>query len=278
MVVNGKYPGELIEAYWGRTVELTVINKLGVNRGEIGNGTAIHPYGLRLWSNGQNDGVPGTTQCPIPPGANYTYTWGIHQYGTTWYHSHLSLQYPNGIVGPILLTDWYHENPFSLYSESLKEDQVADSTLINGKGRFDCSSVTEPGRYRDGSYWETTFEGGKWHLLRFVKYSNVGGVQVLPSKPVKFIDIAIGQRFEVLVYGSCAEGNFWLRSEPLRCGEGGQQIKDENLARGIIRYNQNVGGNPTSKTHIHNADLRATRRDVDMENIGPVVSRDNHYV
>ncbi|KAF3147937.1 hypothetical protein TWF594_001868 [Orbilia oligospora] len=312
MLVNGKYPGELIEAYWGQAIEFTVINKLGVNPGEIRNGTAIHPHGLRLWGNPQNDGVPGITQCPIPPGSSYTYTWDIHQYGTTWYHSHLSLQYPNGIVGPmilhgpksgnydidigaILLTDWYHENPFSLYSEALKRAQVADSTLINGKGKFDCSSVTEKERCREGSYWETTIESGKWHLLRFVNTATsetfrvsidnhnmtiitADFTSVRPSKPVKFIDIAIGQRYEVLVYGTYAEGDFWLRSEPLNCSKGGKQIKNENVARGIIRYNRNSGEDPASKTHLCSTDLPKRCQDVEMENIVPVLSRDNHHV
>ncbi|KAF3209216.1 hypothetical protein TWF106_011034 [Orbilia oligospora] len=298
MLVNGKYPGELIEAYWGQTIEFTVINKLGVNPGEIRNGTAIHPHGLRLWGNPRNDGVPGITQCPIP----FTFKQS----------SHLSLQYPNGIVGPmilhgpksgnydidigaILLTDWYHENPFSLYSEALKRAQVADSTLINGKGKFDCSSVTEKGRCRGGSYWETTFESGKWHLLRFVNTATsemfrvsidnhnmtvitADFTSVRPSKPVKFIDIAIGQRYEVLVYGTYAEGDFWLRSEPLNCSKGGKQIKKENVARGIIRYNRNSGEDPTSKTHLRTADLPKNCQDVEIENIVPVLSRDNHYV
>ncbi|RVD87851.1 uncharacterized protein DFL_002058 [Arthrobotrys flagrans] len=297
MLINGTYPGPTIVAYWGQTIELTVINKLGIDPevGGVRNGTAIHPHGLRLWKNAKNDGVPGVTQCPIPPGSNYTYTWEIHQYGTTWYHSHLSLQYPNGIVGAILLTDWYHDNPFAIYNEQLKRPQVANSTLINGKGKFNCSSVADPERCVESSYWETTFESGKWHLLRFVNTATsetfrvsidnhdmtiitADFTSIRPSKPVKFIDIAIGQRYEVLVYGSYTEGNFWLRSEPLQCSKSGGRIRDENVARGIIRYNKAVGGDPISKTHLHIADLPYNCQDVEIENIVPVFSRDNQYI
>ncbi|KAK6334554.1 hypothetical protein TWF730_003768 [Orbilia blumenaviensis] len=72
MLINGTYPGPLIEAYWGQTIELTVINNLGVNKGEITNGTAIHPHGLRLWDNAIHDGVPGVTQCKGRPLIHYS--------------------------------------------------------------------------------------------------------------------------------------------------------------------------------------------------------------
>ncbi|KAK6535033.1 hypothetical protein TWF281_006331 [Arthrobotrys megalospora] len=333
MLINGKYPGELIEAWWGQTIELTVINKLGVNPGEISNGTAIHPHGLRLWHNAPNDGVPGVTQCPIPPGENYTYTWEIQQYGTTWYHSHLSLQYPNGVVAPmilhgpksgnydndlgaILLTDWYHENPFALYSKEIRHTQVPDSTLINGHGKYNCSSVTEPGRCGEGSHWEATFEPEKWHLLRFVNTATSSTFRVSldnhnmtiitadftsirPSKPVDYVDIAVGefeaekafwtnylqdsrllgQRYEVLVYANHTKGNFWLRSEPLKCNQNGDHIPDYNVARAIIRYNGSldVDENPTSHTHL-SKNLSHYCKDMDIEHIVPLFARDPGYV
>ena len=67
---------------------------------------------------------------PIPPGASYTYRWRATSYGNSWYHSHFSLQYPDGILGsivingpssanwdvdtgPMAITDWFH-TPASL--------------------------------------------------------------------------------------------------------------------------------------------------------------------
>jgi FtsP/CotA-like multicopper oxidase with cupredoxin domain len=32
------------------------------------------------------------TQCPIAPGDSYTYKFHARQHGTSWYHSHYSLQ------------------------------------------------------------------------------------------------------------------------------------------------------------------------------------------
>ena len=88
-----------------------------------------------MLNNVQNDGVNGVTQCPIAPGDTYTYEFHASQYGSSWYHSHYSLQYGDGAVGPItiygpatanydsdeafkplLLTDWNHRSVFEVSS------------------------------------------------------------------------------------------------------------------------------------------------------------------
>ena len=48
------------------------------------------------------DGVNGLTQCPIAPGDSFVYTWRAMQYGSSWYHSHYSVQYADGAVGPMV--------------------------------------------------------------------------------------------------------------------------------------------------------------------------------
>lgn len=37
-----------------------------------------------MLNNGVNDGVPGITECPIPPGQSKVYTFKVEQYGTSW--------------------------------------------------------------------------------------------------------------------------------------------------------------------------------------------------
>lgn len=49
------------------------------------------------------DGVPSVTQCPIAPGDTQTYKWRAAQYGSSWYHSHFSVQAWDGIFGGILI-------------------------------------------------------------------------------------------------------------------------------------------------------------------------------
>ena len=48
------------------------------------------------------DGVNGVTQCPIAPRDSFTYTWKAMQYGSSWYHSHFSVQYADGALGPMV--------------------------------------------------------------------------------------------------------------------------------------------------------------------------------
>ena len=107
--------------------EITVKNKLRFN------GTSIHWHGIRQWLTGHEDGVNGITQCPIAPGDSYTYKFRAMQYGSSWYHSHYSLQYGDGLLGPmtiygpqtanydddeafrpILMTDWNHRSVFEV--------------------------------------------------------------------------------------------------------------------------------------------------------------------
>ena len=50
-----------------------------------------------------DDGVPGVQQCPIAPGANYTYNFKAELYGTSWWHAHYSAQYGAGAFGPMIV-------------------------------------------------------------------------------------------------------------------------------------------------------------------------------
>jgi FtsP/CotA-like multicopper oxidase with cupredoxin domain len=95
-VFNSTYPGPWIQACWGDTVQVTVINKLTYN------GTSIHWHGIRQNQTMHMDGVNGITQCPVAPGESFVYKWNATQYGSTWYHSHYSMQYADGLVGPLV--------------------------------------------------------------------------------------------------------------------------------------------------------------------------------
>jgi Multicopper oxidase len=155
---NRTYPGPWIQACWGDDVQITVTNNI-----RKFNGTTIHWHGVRQLNTFQHDGVNGVTQCPIPPGSSYTYSFKVTQYGSTWYHSHYSLQYADGLVGPMtfygpssanydlaieptLMTDWNHESAFTdlsrmQFTNSGPPDM--DSILLNGIGvsAYHCQSL-----------------------------------------------------------------------------------------------------------------------------------------
>lgn len=148
-VFNGSYPGPWIQACWGDTLEITVRNHLRFN------GTTIHWHGIRQINTTEHDGVNGVTQCPIAPGHEFTYKFKAVQYGSSWYHSHYSLQYADGLVGPmtiygpssanytkaldpILMTDWNHRSAFEDWSYSLqpgKSRPLMTNIFLNGQGK-----------------------------------------------------------------------------------------------------------------------------------------------
>lgn len=126
MTFNGTVPGPTIFADWGDELIIHVTNNM------VNNGTSIHWHGLRMLDNTLNDGVPGVTQCAIRPGETMTYRFRVTQYGSTWYHSHFSLQYSEGLfggmifrgpttdnydedLGMLFLQDWGHIESFTLW-------------------------------------------------------------------------------------------------------------------------------------------------------------------
>ncbi|KAJ3551423.1 hypothetical protein NPX13_g11365 [Xylaria arbuscula] len=97
MLVNNQYPGPTLKADWGDTVVVNIKNSLKIN------GTGFHWHGMRQLGTNIQDGANGVTECPIPPGVSKTYKFKLTQYGTSWYHSHFSGQYGNGVFGPIVI-------------------------------------------------------------------------------------------------------------------------------------------------------------------------------
>ena len=86
--VNGQYPGPLIEANWGDTIQVTVRNEIK----SPGEGTAIHWHGFRQDKTPWFDGVPSVTQCPIAPGKAFMYSFQASSFGSSWWHAHFSAQ------------------------------------------------------------------------------------------------------------------------------------------------------------------------------------------
>lgn len=146
MLINGVYPGPTLRAKWGDTIIVNVKNNLQHN------GTGIHWHGVRQLNSCQGDGVPGVTECPIAPGKTRQYKFRATQFGTTWYHSHWSAQYGDGVLGALIIdgpatanydedlgvlpiTDWYYTPALTLNEvaqHSLTGPPIPDNILVNG--------------------------------------------------------------------------------------------------------------------------------------------------
>ncbi|KAF4446126.1 hypothetical protein F53441_10189 [Fusarium austroafricanum] len=250
ILINGQFPGPLIEANWGDTIQVTVHN-------EIENeGTSLHWHGLLQKGTPFEDGVPGVSQCPIAPKKTFTYQFLADLYGTTWYHSHYSAQVAAGLfgpiviygpqenrgkrdydidVGPVMLGDWYHKEYYDLVEEVLAPNGpgfvLSDSNLINGKGNFNCSSVA-PGDKTpcksNAGISKFRFKRGKTHRLRLINPSaeaiqrfsidghtlKVIANDFVPVKPydTKVVTLGVGQRTDVVVKADGELDAYWMRS------------------------------------------------------------------
>ena len=236
--INGQFPGPTIVANWGDTLKITVKNSLTTN------GTSMHWHGLRQWKTNQMDGTNGVTECPLAPGQSRTYTFLCTQFGTTWYHSHFSDQYSDGVVGTMIIngpatsnydidlgaypiTDWYHRPAFELgpliqYGGFPRGPPPADNILING------TNVNLNGT--QGQYSRTTITKGKKYRLRLINTSTNDNFKVgldghnftvitadfVPIKPytTQWQFIGIGERYDVIIEANQPIGDYWFHVVP----------------------------------------------------------------
>ncbi|KAH6666788.1 Cupredoxin, partial [Halenospora varia] len=254
LTINNQFPGPLIEANWGDTIQVTVHNQINTPD----EGTALHWHGILQKATPWMDGVPGVQQCPIPPGGSFTYTFLADLYGTSWYHSHYSAQYAAGLLGPmvihgpdtsaydidmgpILLTDHYHGEYMDLVRQVVSTDITkvlvkSNNNLIQGRNNYDCSLVSDntPCASNAG-LTNFKFTPGKKHRLRLIN-AGAEGIQMfsidghnmsviandfVPIVPynTKVVTLGVGQRVDVIVQApaSPAAGGYLMRSSIAAC-------------------------------------------------------------
>ncbi|KAF3928702.1 Laccase-4 [Arthrobotrys entomopaga] len=259
VLINGQFPGPLIECNENDIVRVTIYNRAI-------NATSFHWHGL--FHNGSNwmDGTTGVTQCPIPPGERFTYEFNTTgQYGTYWYHSHFSTQYTDGLFGPlvihsprepginryktdqiVMLHDHYHDlsrNKLYKYMapDGENEEPIPDGALINGRNTTETQLA------------EIHTPSGSSHRLRFI---NVGafaefelgldehtlevieadGTALAPSTYHK-LNINVAQRYSVIVNAnSTTASEFWLRARMINHCFSKPNAVAESEVRAVVRY------------------------------------------
>lgn len=280
--INGQYPGPTVEANWGDMISITVHNEMQDNA------TSIHWHGVRQWHKNTVDGVPGLTECPIAPGQQKTYTFQATQYGTSWYHSHFSCQYGDGLVGPIVIhgpatadydielgplpiTDWYYPtvNLHASRAEHFNGNPPeADNALING-------TMTSP---EGGQYARTTLTAGKRHRLRLVNTAvdnhfvvsfdnhqmEVIAADFVPVQPWNTTNLflGIGQRYDVIITADQAPGAYWFRADVQDQAGCGTNFNNGNI-RAIFSYQGHETEQPISTAQSY------TQRCTDEKDIQP---------
>ncbi|KAJ5725494.1 uncharacterized protein N7483_006851 [Penicillium malachiteum] len=244
ILINGQFPGPMIEANWGDMISVTVNNQILTEE----EGLTLHWHGLRQEGTPWEDGVPGITQCPIIPGGKFTYKFKADQYGTSWYHSHYSAQYTDGAygpmviygpvqsgasydldVGPVMISDYAHQSYYEILEMILSIPPSfpnVDNNLINGHGANNCNT-TDCGS--GAGLAQFNFTSGKTHRLRLMnvgsnanqKFSIDGHEMTViandfvPLEPytTDVITLGVGQRTDVLVKATgSAKSSYWMRA------------------------------------------------------------------
>ena len=236
-------------ANWGDMVELTVHNEIE----DPAEGTSIHWHGFLQHKNAWMDGTQGFTQCPIAPGKSFTYSFKAELFGTSWYHAHYSAQYADGPfgpivvygpwdkeydidVGPVVLNDFYHVDWQTMVKNitAPRPNQpppmpTSDSNLINGKMRFDCTSVPKDHKCSEAGLSQFRFKSGKSHRLRLMNTGADAAQQFsidghsmtvfandfVAVKPytTNVVTLGVGQRTDVIVEGiGNHKSSYWMRS------------------------------------------------------------------
>ncbi|ETS73657.1 hypothetical protein PFICI_14603 [Pestalotiopsis fici W106-1] len=288
MAVNGSIPGPTIIADWGDTVVVHVTNSLTTSL----NGTSLHFHGIRQNYTNQNDGVSSITQCPTAVGSSVTYTWKAEQYGSSWYHSHFSLQAWQGVFGGIIingpatadydedlgnlfLNDWDHQTVDELYDYAQTVGPpTLDNGLINGTNVYDDG----------GSRFTTSWVSGTTYRLRLVNGAvdthwkfmvdnhtmTVIASDFVPIQPytADYINIGMGQRYDVLITADQADvaDQFWMRAIPQSACSDNDNA--DNIL-GIVTYVDDTTTEPTTTGYDYGSDTC----DDETDNLVPYISK-----
>ncbi|GAA0153405.1 oxidase [Lithospermum erythrorhizon] len=216
ILINGQFPGPHIECVTNENLIISVTNNLD------------EPFllswnGIQQRRNSWQDGVLGTN-CPIPPGQNYTYVLQVKdQIGSFFYFPSLALHKAAGGYGgitiqsrsvipipfpkpagefTILAGDWYKQNHAGLRAilDGGHDLPSPDGLLINGRGSSSFSFTVDQGktyRFRISNVGISTSINFRiqGHKMMLVEVEGTHTMQNLYDS----LDIHLGQSYSVLV-------------------------------------------------------------------------------
>ncbi|KAJ3692581.1 hypothetical protein LUZ60_011676 [Juncus effusus] len=265
IAVNGSFPGPLMNITTNWNVVVNVLNSLD------------EPL-LLTWRNSWQDGVLGTN-CPIPPGWNWTYEFQAKdQIGSFFYFPSLFLQRTSGGFGGITVNnrevipvpfgkpdgefevfigDWYIKNHTELRKmlDEGKELGVPDGILINGKGPYRYNTTLVP----DNIKYETlNVQPGKVYRIRV---HNVGTSTSLnfrvqnhslllietegtytTQQNMSDIDIHVGQSYSFLLSANQdASNDYYIVASPRFVNESTDQKWSTVNGVAILKYDGSKG-------------------------------------
>ncbi|KAJ0966182.1 hypothetical protein J5N97_027320 [Dioscorea zingiberensis] len=216
ILINGQFPGPQIECVTNDNIIINVFNSLNEP-------FLISWNGIQQRRNSWQDGVYGTN-CPIPPGKNFTYILQVKdQIGSYYYFPSLAMHKAAGAFGgfrilsrpmipvpfpppsgdyTILAGDWFKANHTDLKAILDRGQRLPfpDGILINGHGWNGNTFTVQQGktyRFRISNVGLTTclnirFQG---HRMKLVEVEGSHTLQNTYSS----LDVCLGQSYSVLV-------------------------------------------------------------------------------
>ncbi|CAL5348689.1 unnamed protein product [Camellia sinensis] len=236
LTVNGSFPGPTLHVHRGEKLIVNVQNQGKYN-------VTIHWHGVKQPRNPWSDGPEYITQCPIQPGANFSYEIIFStEEGTLWWHAHSDwsratvhgpiIVYPaNGTTYPyskpseefpIVLASWFKGDVMELIQSALEsgaEPNQSDAFTINGQPG-DLYNCSKPGTFR------ILVDYGKTYLLRIINSImneemffmvaqhnlTVVGMDGAYIKPINtdYIMITPGQTMDVLITANQTPSEYYM--------------------------------------------------------------------
>ncbi|KAL5536674.1 LCC11_6 [Sanghuangporus sanghuang] len=232
VIVNGQHPAPLITGNKGDRFLLSVMDNLTDPTMDSCN-FQQHWNDFFQAHASEMDGPAFVNQCPIVPEHSFLYNFTVpDQAGTFWYHSHLLLQYSDGLRGPFVvydpqdpLADLYDVDDESTVAPALfpnhgNQTPIPDTTLINGKGRASTG----------GDLAVVRAQPGKHHRFRLVAAScfpaytfSIAGhnITIVEADGVEHeqftvdsLTIHAAQRYSFIVTMDQSVFNYWIRAIP----------------------------------------------------------------
>ncbi|XP_058188872.1 laccase-14-like [Rhododendron vialii] len=257
LTVNGLFPGPTLYVRKGDRLIVNVQNQGKYN-------VTIHWHGVKQPRNPWSDGPVYVTQCPIRPGANFSYELIFStEEGTLWWHAHSDwsratvhgpiVVYPsNGTTYPfpkphaefpIVLASWFKGDVMEIIQSALEgggEPNKSDALTINGQPG-DLYNCSKPGTFN------VMVNYGKRYLLRVInsimneevffavakhKFTVVG-MDAAYIKPIEtdYILITPGQTMDILLTANKSPSHYYMAA---RASAG--VVYDNTTTTAIVKY------------------------------------------
>ncbi|XP_073057731.1 laccase-3 [Primulina eburnea] len=260
ITVNGQFPGPKLVVRDGDTLVIKVINSARYN-------VSLHWHGIRQMRTPWADGPEYVTQCPIQPGASYTYRFTIeNQDGTLWWHAHskwlratvygaLIIHPKLGVPYPfsepkqditLLLGEWWNRDIISVLRQAQftgAAPNVSNAYTINGQpgDLYKCSSQgTKKFHVKSGETVLLRIINAALNQELFFTIANhmltVVGNDAAYNKQftTRVLMLGPGQTTNVLLTANQPSGHYYMTASPYHSAQNAPF--DNTTATAILEY------------------------------------------